>query len=138
MVGFDYIRFGGTVVGEYDYINPTKEGNPGSMETPTEEFAAYRGENQTMIYKDGWSYKGAAGTGTNVYGFEAAVDANGVVVELGVNVSKIPEGGYVISGHGKAATLFAQTLFLAQPLFSTKKHRPIPFLQHSTVTTKIW
>lgn len=101
MVGFDYIRFGGTVVGSYDYVNPTKEGNPGSMETPTEEFPAYRGENQTMIYKHGWSYKGAAGTGTNVYGFEAAVDANGVVVELGVNVSSIPEGGYVISGHGK-------------------------------------
>ena len=101
MVGFDYIRFGGTVVGTYDYINPTKEGNPGSMETPTEEFPAYRGENQTMIYKHGWDYKGAAGTGTNVYGFEAAVDANGVVVELGVNVSSIPEGGYVISGHGK-------------------------------------
>lgn len=101
MVGFDYIRFGGTVVGDYDYVNPTKDGNPGSMETPTEEFPAYRGENQTMIYKDGWNYKDAAGTGTNVYGFEAAVDANGVVVELGVNVSKIPEGGYVISGHGK-------------------------------------
>ena len=101
MVGFDYIRFGGTVVGDYDYVNPTKAGNPGSMETPTEEFPAYRGENQTMIYKDGWNYKDAAGTGTNVYGFEAAVDANGVVVELGVNVSKIPEGGYVISGHGK-------------------------------------
>ena len=101
MVGFDYIRFGGTVVGDFDYVNPTKDGNPGSMETPTEEFPAYRGENQTMIYKDGWNYKDAAGTGTNVYGFEAAVDANGVVVELGVNVSKIPEGGYVISGHGK-------------------------------------
>ena len=29
------------------------------------------------------------------------MDANGVVVEVGVNVSEIPEGGYVISGHGK-------------------------------------
>ncbi|MBE6532062.1 MAG: hypothetical protein E7676_00960 [Ruminococcaceae bacterium] len=100
MVGFDYVRFGGTVVGKYHYINPTKETNPGAMETETEEFPAFRGTNQTIIYKDGWNYKGATGTGTNVYGYEAAVDKDGVVVELGVNVSKIPEGGYVISGHG--------------------------------------
>ena len=112
MVGFDYIRFGGTVVGSYDYVNPTKEGNPGSMETPTEEFPAFRGTDQTMIYKDGWSYKGAAGTGTNVYGFEAAVDANGVVVELGVNVSSIPEGGYVISGHGKGRDFIRSNVVL--------------------------
>lgn len=100
MVGFDFVRFGGTVVGTFNHINPTKESNPNGMETATQEFDAFRGENQTIIYKDGWSYKGAAGTGTNVYGYEAAVDANGVVVELGVNVSSIPEGGYVISGHG--------------------------------------
>ena len=121
MVGFDYIRFGGTVVGEYDYINPTKEGNPGSMETPTEEFPAYRGENQTMIYKDGWDYKGAAGTGTNVYGFEAAVDANGVVVELGVNVSKIPEGGYVISGHGKGRDFIRANVVLGATVVLNEK-----------------
>lgn len=101
MVGFDFVRFGGTIKGEYDYVNPSKETNPGAMETATEEFAAFRGTNQTIIYKYGWSYKNAAGTGTNVYGYEAAVDANGVIVEIGVNVSKIPEGGYVISGHGK-------------------------------------
>ena len=100
MVGFDFVRFGGTVSGTFDYINPSKETNPGAMETATEEFPAFRGTDQTIIYKHGWSYKGAVGTGTNVYGFEAAVDADGVVVELGVNVSTIPEGGYVISGHG--------------------------------------
>lgn len=100
MVGFDFVRFGGTVYGSYDFVNPTKEDNPAGMETETSEFPAFRGTNQTIIYKHGWSYMGSTGTGTNVYGFEAAVDANGVVVELGVNVSKIPEGGYVISGHG--------------------------------------
>ena len=102
MVGFDYVRFGGTIVGEFDLVNPSRETNyPACMETATEEFAAFRGTNQTMIYKYGWNYKNSNGTGTNVYGYEAAVDANGVVVELGVNVSSIPEGGYVISGHGK-------------------------------------
>lgn len=100
MVGFDFIRFGGTVYGTYDFVNPTPEENPKGMETSTSPFPAYRGENQTIIYKHGWNYQDSAGTGTNVYGYEAAVNSDGVVVELGVNVSAIPEGGYVISGHG--------------------------------------
>lgn len=100
MVGFDFLRFGGTVTGAFDCINPTKESNPKGMETSDSPFPAYRGENQTIIYTYGWNYNGASGTGTNTYGYEAAVDENGVVVELNVNVSKIPENGYVISGHG--------------------------------------
>lgn len=112
MVGFDFIRFGGTVVGEYQYINPTKEENPKGMETATTPFPAYRGENQTIIYKSGWSYNGASGTGTNIYGYEAAVDKNGVVVELNVNVSSIPEGGYVISGHGKGRDFIRSNIVL--------------------------
>ncbi len=112
MVGFDFIRFGGSVQGEYDFVNPTLEENPKGMETETTPFPAYRGENQTMIYKDGWNYNDAAGTGTNVYGFEAAVDANGIVVELGVNVSQIPEGGYVISGHGRGRDFIRSNIVL--------------------------
>lgn len=112
MVGFDFIRFGGTVSNTYDYINPTKETNPKGMETETTPFAAFRGENQTIIYKDGWNYLGSSGTGTNVYGFEAAVDSNGIVVELAVNVSSIPEGGYVISGHGTGRDFIRSNMVL--------------------------
>lgn len=112
MVGFDFIRFGGTVTGSFDFINPTKEENPKGMETPTSPFPAYRGDNQTVIYKDGWSYNGATGTGTNIYGFEAAVDKSGVVVELNVNVSTIPAGGYVISGHGKGRDFIRSNIVL--------------------------
>ncbi len=112
MVGFDFIRFGGSVRGEYDHINPTKESNPAGMETETSPFDAYRGENQTIIYKDGWNYNDAAGTGTNIYGFEAAVNAEGVVVEIGVNVSEIPAGGYVISGHGRGRDFIRSNIVL--------------------------
>lgn len=112
LVGFDYIRFGGTVYGEYDFVNPTKEENPKGMETESSPFPAYRGENQTIVYEYGWSYEGSTGTGTNVYGYEAAVNADGVVVELGVNVSKIPEGGYVISGHGKGRDFIRSNVVL--------------------------
>lgn len=112
MVGFDFIRFGGTVKGEYHFVNPTPEENPAGMETETSPFDAYRGENQTIIYKHGWNYNDAAGTGTNIYGFEAAVNAEGVVVEIGVNVSQIPEGGYVISGHGTGRDFIRSNIVL--------------------------
>ena len=112
MVGFDFIRFGGKVTGTYNFINPTPEMNPKGMETETSPFPAYRGENQTIIYKYGWSYNGLAGTGTNVYGYEAAVDKNGVVVELNVNVSNISEDGYVISGHGKGRDFIRSNIVL--------------------------
>ncbi len=112
MVGFDFIRFGGKVMGTYNFINPTPETNPKGMETETSPFPAYRGENQTIIYKYGWSYNGENGTGTNVYGYEAAVNSEGVVVELNVNVSTIPENGYVISGHSKGRDFIRSNIVL--------------------------
>lgn len=41
-------------------------------------------------------------TGTNAWGAEAVVE-NGVVTSVGVNDREIPTGGFVVSGHGKAA-----------------------------------
>ncbi|MGI6360553.1 MAG: glycoside hydrolase family 10 protein [Acholeplasmatales bacterium] len=38
-------------------------------------------------------------TNQNIYGYEVAVNADGIVVERGVLVP-IPEGGFVVSGHG--------------------------------------
>lgn len=41
---------------------------------------------------------------TNMYGFEAAVDKNGTVLNTpvyGIGKMAIPEGGFVLSGHGK-------------------------------------
>ncbi len=101
LVGFDFVRFGTSVSYNYHFVNPDLESNPKGWDPATNAaFPAYRGENQLNIYTDGWDYNGASGTGTNVYGYEVAVNAEGVVVEREVNVSKIPEGGYVLSGHG--------------------------------------
>lgn len=101
LVGFDYVRFGNTVTQTYHFKDPTLEENPKGWDTATNsEFPALRGENQLNVYTYGWSYNGSAGTGANVYGFEVAVNNEGVVVERGVNVSAIPEDGFVLSGHG--------------------------------------
>ncbi len=47
-------------------------------------------------------YENAPSTGTNPYGLEAAVE-NGIAVEVGSNNKKVPENGFVVSGHGIAA-----------------------------------
>ena len=50
-------------------------------------------------------YTGIATTGTNAYGTEAVVDKSGLVTSVKyTGNSKVPEGGYVISGHGTVST----------------------------------
>lgn len=53
-----------------------------------------RGTDQLIIYNEGET------TGTNEWGYEVSVDADGVVRSVGGNNSVIPTGGFVVSGHG--------------------------------------
>ena len=55
---------------------------------------AARAENKMIIYRDRDETK------TNTWGVEAVVNADGVIVSVGGNNNKIPEGGFVISGVG--------------------------------------
>lgn len=73
-------------------INPTAISNPSGAYYP-----GIRGGNQLIMYtKDFDNY-----TGTNEYGAEIVVVDNRVVAKSGSN-TKIPQNGYVLSGHGKA------------------------------------
>jgi len=65
---------------------------------------AYRSTNSFIVYTPA---QGAT-TGTNAYGYEAAV-VNGVVttVQNGVGNMAIPSNGYVLSGHGTSRTWLA-------------------------------
>lgn len=59
----------------------------------------YRGEELLIVYNDQYTQ---SETGTNRYGAEAVVDSNGQVSEdpvIGSCKSRIPKGGFVISGH---------------------------------------
>jgi len=61
-----------------------------------------RGTNDLVLYFKGLSGNGK--TGTNQWGYEVAIDKNGVVLEdphYSGN-TKIPAGGKMLSGHGKA------------------------------------
>lgn len=58
-----------------------------------------RGENLLIVYR------GQATTGTNAYGYEILVDSEGKMVgESYQGDSAIPDGGYVLSGHGTSST----------------------------------
>lgn len=54
-------------------------------------------------------YRGEGTTGTNSYGYEACV-LDGRVIRCGKNNNIIPEDGYVVSGHGKAADFLSEAL----------------------------
>ncbi|GIP34209.1 glycoside hydrolase family 10 protein [Paenibacillus sp. J2TS4] len=82
----------------YHAYNPkTKEDNPaGWNEEEDAPYPGFRGANQLIVYD---SYYGET-TGTNGYGYEVMVNRDHIVVKSGGNNSSIPEGGWVLSGHG--------------------------------------
>jgi len=73
-------------------------------ETFTKPYTAINGTRQSeylVIYPA--AINPSLSSNQNVHGFEVAVDENGTVVEKGVLVN-IPEGGFVLSGHGAQHT----------------------------------
>lgn len=62
---------------------------------PVDSFNNTRYEDDLVIYT------GSGTTKTNEWGYEAAVGKDGRIVSVGGNDTKIPTGGFVISGHGK-------------------------------------
>lgn len=59
--------------------------------------------NNTRYEGDLVIYTGSGSTKTNEWGYEAAVDKDGRIVSVGGNNTKIPSGGFVISGHADNA-----------------------------------
>lgn len=102
----------------YDYLNPQKADNPQGNYVP-----GFRGENQMCIYTDTYSLKTEENkTGTNPWGLEAAVDENGIVIEIN-DRCQIPNKGFVISGNSKAHQFIAQNIKLgAQVTLDTTNH----------------
>ena len=80
-----------------DATDPTLESNPGGIDAN-----AFRGTDQMIRYTTNWTGGQDGGTGTNVHGVEAAVDAQGMVTEVATHVI-IPTNGFVLSGHGVSA-----------------------------------
>jgi uncharacterized lipoprotein YddW (UPF0748 family) len=82
----------------FDAFNPkVKEDNPGGWDNVGNvPYPGFRGSDQLIVYDRNYGVE----TGTNPWGNEIIVNADGYVTNNGGNNSKIPEGGYVLSGHG--------------------------------------
>lgn len=93
--GKDYFGLDYQIKENYDYFDPTPEDNP--LGAP---FPEYRGPCQLNIYSKS-AMDGGNELRTNIYGFEAAVDKDGIVTAVGVNAIDIPEGGFIVSGQGQ-------------------------------------
>ncbi|HYF75241.1 MAG TPA: family 10 glycosylhydrolase [Candidatus Nitrosocosmicus sp.] len=84
-------------VGFAAYNPRTISDNPAALDkVKGKSYDGFRGPNQLIIYDSSYG----SHTGTNAYGYEVTVNAKGNITAAGGNDSKIPEGGYVISGHG--------------------------------------
>lgn len=66
-------------------------------------FNTYRGENQLVIYNTAGSR-----TATNEWGYEVTVGSDGRISSVGSNNSLVPQNGFVISGHGTAASFLRE------------------------------
>lgn len=96
-----------TATTDIDAIDPTAATNPPGVDPGTGEcYPGCRGANQLVVYSDAHGET----TGTNQYGYEVTV-VDGRIVGVGGNDRQIPDGGYVISGHGtEASWLQANTI----------------------------
>ena len=80
-----------------------------------------RNENALILYKD------RATTQTNPYGYEIAIDKNGITVQDGYDGNmEIPKGGLVLSGHGTAKTALEEAFAIGQNvILDSKKNKVI-------------
>lgn len=85
---------------KYAAYNPrTIADNPAAWDIEKEKpYDSFRGPEQLIIYDSSYGEF----TGTNPYGYEVAVSSEGRITSTGGNDTKIPEEGYVLSGHGES------------------------------------
>ncbi len=83
---------------------PAKAGS-GRVSVTIDGVNSGRGADQIVIY----SLSGNR-TSTNEWGVEATVDDRGIITQVGGNNSTVPNGGFVISGHGEGKAWILQNV----------------------------
>ena len=120
----DYII---SAANEINYPTPTVE------ESPTVH--ALNGKNIPRNTDFMVLYSGIKTTGTNQWGFEAPIDRNGVVLSDPVykGDTEIPDGGFVLSGHGKASVWIYANVKKGYRITVTENAVKIDKRQHRSV-----
>ncbi|MBP5230282.1 MAG: hypothetical protein ILO68_01000, partial [Clostridia bacterium] len=94
-----------------DRIRLDRKGDAGTVTIVTKSYSpftessvTFNGRNRTRAQDLIILYDAGTKTNTNEWGYEVSVDRDGTVISVGGNDSPIPEGGFVLSGHGKGKT----------------------------------
>ncbi len=87
-------------------------------------YESFRGPNQLVIYDSSYG----SHTGTNPFGYEVAVNAWGSIIKTGGNDSEIPEGGYVISGHGNKLKWLQKYALIGQKVLINRDKQEIAII----------
>lgn len=83
-----------------------------------------RNENALILYKN------QSSTLTNSYGYEIAVDENGIAVSDGYNGNmKIPKNGFVLSGHGINKTALEEAFAIGQNVVFDSKNNTVALIK---------
>jgi len=126
---------------KYAAYNPrTIADNPAAWDfEKNKPYDSFRGPEQLIIYDSSYGEF----TGTNPYGYEIAVNSEGKITSTGGNDSKIPEEGYVLSGHGeslkwlqKYALLGARVITNPEKKEITIIHTPDSYLNRALFSIK--
>ena len=126
---------------KYAALNPRSlEDNPAAWDAKEGKvYDGFRGPNQLIIYDESYDEH----TGTNPYGYEVAVNSSGNIISAGGNNSKIPEGGYILSGHGDSSKWLERYANLgAAVVISTEKkeaaiiHTPDTYIRRAAYSIK--
>ena len=105
----------------YDAFNPMSiEDNPLAWDKKNDKpYDGFRGPDQIIIYDSSYGDY----TGTNPYGYEVAVQEDGKIMNVGGNNLQIPDGGFVISGHGiRANWLQSYARLGSRVILNKEKH----------------
>lgn len=107
----------------YHAFNPrSREDNPeGWPVGNTEPYPGFRGVDQLIVYDGSYGET----TGTNPYGYEVAVNNKGIIIEADANATRIPEGGYVLSGHGIQAAFLSANARIGSSVVLNKDDKSI-------------
>ncbi|UVI31819.1 glycoside hydrolase family 10 protein [Paenibacillus spongiae] len=110
----------------YDALNPrTREDNPGGWHDPTNTpYPGLRGPDQLIIYDGSYGER----TGTNPWGNEVVVNANGKVISNGGNDNVIPEGGFVVSGVGTTAAWLSNNVWIGSTVTLNQASKQVVFI----------
>ena len=94
-------------------------------------YGGFRGTNECHVYDE------ATYRNRNAYGYEIAVDQDGIAIDAQTLVD-LPKGGCIISGHGTAATLLEKQIQVGDYILYNSTTKQIQVYRTDSLYQLIW